>query len=124
MRGSKPLAAGLILLGLAVLLLWGGEMSTVGASVQGQSPLPTSTRPLPPPLSSSTPSAKPSKPKPVSQPTASPAPTLSAAVPGLPESGGRAGDMIGMSAMLAGGGAALILGLALTARADRENHRT
>ena len=56
MRAAKTIVAFLITLGVFSFLAWSSLPSAAGASDANQEPVPTSTRPLPPPLHTATPS--------------------------------------------------------------------
>jgi hypothetical protein len=110
----------LIVFGIGTLLTLNGGAALVRAAAQGQQPVPTSTRPAPPPLASPTSlpvTATAQPPPPVPPP--SPEPTLAPVEPtpaALPEAGGEMGGLVFWLAGLLGGGAALALGARLRRR--------
>jgi len=112
MRAVRLCGAMLLVLGAILLLERGEDLPSVG---HAQSPVPTSTRPAPPPLPTPTPTPKPhpSKSKSSSPPPPTPEPTVA---PVLPEAGAAGGGEIGQTVVLALGGAALAVGLALRRR--------
>jgi len=109
MRAIRLCGAMLLVLAAILLLGWEEDLPSVG---HAQSPAPTSTRPAPPPLPTPTPTPKPdrSKPKSSPPPPSTPEPTVA---PVLPEAGAAGGGAIGQPVVLALGGAALAVGLAL-----------
>jgi len=115
MRAIRLFGAVLLVLGAILLLERGEDRPPVG---HAQSPVPTSTRPAPPPLPTPTPTPKPdrSKPKSSPPPPSTPEPTVA---PVLPEAGAAGGGATGQPVMLAVGGAAVAVGLALRRKGMR-----